>query len=62
MKLSKSLPSSSQQVAETVSGRKRISVSEGVLHLNELNKTIEQIDAQRDALISLHQHIRNRIS
>ena len=62
MKLSKSLPSSSLQVAETVSGRKRISVSEGVSHLNELNKTIEQIDAQRDALISLHQHIRNRIS
>ena len=50
------------QVAEMVSGRKRISVSEGVGHLAELNQVIERIDAQRDALISLHQHIRNRIS
>ncbi len=62
MRLSSRLPKSTHNVAETVSGRKRISVSEGVSHLAELNQVIEQLDKQRDALISLHQHIRNRIS
>ena len=62
MRLSRKLPESTHAVAEVVSGRKRISVSEGVAHLAELNQVIEQLDGQRDALISLHQHIRNRIS
>ena len=62
MRLSSRLPKSTHSVAEMVSGRKRISVSEGVSHLTELNQVIEQLDNQRDALISLHQHIRNRIS
>ncbi len=62
MRLSSRLPESTHNVAEIVSGRKRISVSEGVSHLAELNQVIEQLDKQRDALISLHQHIRNRIS
>ena len=62
MRLSRRLPKSTHNVAEIVSGRKRISVSEGVSHLAELNQVIEQLDKQRDALISLHQHIRNRIS
>jgi predicted transcriptional regulator len=62
MRLSSKLPESTHAVAEVVSGRKRISVSEGVAHLAELNQVIEQLDGQRDALISLHQHIRNRIS
>jgi predicted transcriptional regulator len=62
MRLSKTLPESSLKVAETVSGRKKISVGEGVSHLAELNNILEEMDAQRDAIISLHQHIRNRIS
>mgnify|MGYP001158457356 FL=1 len=62
MRLSRKLPKATHGVAEIVSGRKRISVSEGVAYLAELNQVIEQLDGQRDALISLHQHIRNRIS
>lgn len=62
MRLSRKLPETTHGVAEVVSGRKRISVSEGVAYLAELNQVIEQLDGQRDALISLHQHIRNRIS
>ena len=31
-------------------------------HLSELNQVIERLDSERDALNSLHQHIRNRIS
>jgi len=62
MRLSKSLPEHSIRVAETVSGRKKISVGEGVSHLAELSNILEDLDSQRDAIISLHQHIRNRIS
>jgi len=62
MRLSRSLPASTHSVAEMVSGRKKISVGEGISHLAELNQVIENLDSQRDALISLHQHIRNRIS
>ena len=62
MRLSSKLPEVTHPVAEMVSGRKRISVSEGVGHLAELNQVIERLDSERDALISLHQHIRNRIS
>ena len=62
MRLSSKLPEATHSVAEMVSGRKRISVSEGVGHLSELNRVIERLDNERDALISLHQHIRNRIS
>jgi predicted transcriptional regulator len=62
MRLSSKLPKVTHSVAEMVSGRKRISVSEGVGHLAELNQVIERLDSERDALISLHQHIRNRIS
>ena len=31
-------------------------------HIQHLNGVLEEIDAQRDAVIALHQHIRNRIS
>lgn len=62
MRLSSRLPPSSMSVVELVSGRKKIAVSEGVGHLSHLNEILEQIDQQRDAVIALHQHIRNRIS
>ncbi len=62
IRLSSKLPKVTHSVAEVVSGRRKISVSEGVGHLTELNQVIEQLDSERDALISLHQHIRNRIS
>ena len=62
MRLSNRLPSSTEQVVQSVSGRKKISVGEGMAHIQHLNSILEGIDAQRDAVIALHQHIRNRIS
>jgi predicted transcriptional regulator len=62
MRLSNRLPPASMAIVELVSGRKKIAVSEGVSHLSHLNEILEQIDQQRDAVIALHQHIRNRIS
>ena len=55
LRLSSKLPDLAQPIAERVSGRKKISVTEGVVHL-------EQLDRQRDALIALHQQIRGRVS
>lgn len=62
MRLSKRLPPASLSVVELVSGRKKIAVGEGVSHLSHLNDIVAQLDQQRDAVIALHQHIRNRIS
>ena len=62
MRLSSRLPAASLAVVEMVSGRKKIAVGEGIEHLSHLNETLEQLDQQRDAVIALHQHIRNRIS
>ena len=60
--MSPRLPEQSQPIAEVISGRKKISVTEGVVHLEQLNKHLEQLDRQRDALIALHQQIRGRVS
>ena len=62
MRLSSKLPEHAQSIAEVVSGRKKISVTEGVVHLEQLNEQLEQLDRQRDALIALHQQIRGRVS
>ena len=62
MRLSNRLPDTTEHVVKSVSGRKKISVGEGMAHIQHLNSVLEGIDAQRDAVIALHQHIRNRIS
>ena len=62
LRLSSKLPEQVQPIAERVSGRKKISVTEGVGHLEQLNEQLEQLDRQRDALIALHQQIRGRVS
>ena len=62
MRLSNRLPSATENVVQSVSGRKKISVGEGMAHIQQLNTILEEIDAQRDAIIALHQHVRNRVS
>lgn len=62
MRLSNRLPNATENVVQSVSGRKKISVGEGMAHIQHLNSILEDIDSQRDAVIALHQHIRNRIS
>jgi cysteinyl-tRNA synthetase len=49
-------------VAESLSGRKKIAVAEGLAHMRTLASILDDLDAQRDALISLHQHVRQRVS
>jgi len=62
MRLSGSLPEASVGIAEALSGRKKIAVAEGLAHMRSLANIMETLDAQRDALISLHQHILHRVS
>ena len=62
MRLSTSLPEASVPIAESLSGRKKIAVAEGLSHMRTLASVMEELDAQRDALISLHQHVRQRVS
>ena len=61
MRLSNRLPQSVIPIVDSVSGRKKIAVGEGMGYLGELNEAIESLDRQRDALIALHQQIRGRI-
>ena len=62
MRLSTNLPQASIPIAESLSGRKKIAVAEGLAHMRTLASVLEDLDAQRDALISLHQHVRQRVS
>ena len=62
MRLSTNLPKASVPIAESLSGRKKIAVAEGLAHMRTLASVLEELDAQRDALISLHQHVRQRVS
>ena len=62
MRLSSALPAASIPVADSLSGRKKIAVAEGLAHMRTLGTVLEDLDAQRDALISLHQHVRQRVS
>lgn len=58
MRLSGIVPTSVMPVAESISGRKRIPFGEAVGLLGELSQALDKLDSQRDALISLHQHIK----
>ena len=62
LKLSGKLRGDAIAIAEVVSGRKRISVGEGAHHLSSITQAIEKLDRERDALISLHQQIKHRVS
>ena len=62
MRLSTQLPTASIPVAEALGGRKKIAVAEGLAHLRSLSEVLDDLDAQRDAVIALHQHVRQRVS
>ena len=62
LKLSNKLSGEMVKVAEVVSGRKMIGVGEGAHHLSTISDAIERLDRERDALIALHQQIKQRVS
>ena len=62
LKLSNKLQGDMVNIAEVVSGRKMIGVGEGAHHLSAISEEIERLDRERDALIALHQQIKQRVS
>jgi len=62
MRISTALPPEILGLAEVVSGRRRIPLGEAMGHLSLLSAELDALDRQRDAVIALHQHIRNRVS
>ena len=62
IRLASKLPERTRAVAEALGGRRKIAVGEGLEHLRTLAEALDELDAQRDAIISLHQHVRQRVS
>ncbi len=62
MRLSGRLPEDCIRVAEAVSGRKKIPFGEGMVHLNDITQSLEDLDRKRDAMIALHQQVKHRIA
>lgn len=62
VRLASQLPEQTRRVAEALGGRRKIAVGEGLDHLKTLAEALDDLDAQRDAIISLHQHVRQRVS
>ena len=59
MRLSNSLPKEIVPYAEHVSGRRKIPFGEAIGLLGELHLALDKLDVQRDAIISLHQHVKH---
>ena len=62
VRLSSKVPDNAVNIAEYLGGRRKISLSEAMGIIGELNKTLENLDEQRDALIALHQQVKSRVS
>jgi len=62
MRLRQTLPKETRPLAESLSGRKRIGVDEALFLLGNLGDALDRLDAQRDALIALHQHVKHKAS
>ncbi len=62
VRLSSKLPDKAIPIAEKIAGRRKVSVPEAMELVSQLNETLEQLDAQRDALIALHQQVMSRVS
>ena len=61
-RLSNRLPEDALGVAERVGTRRRLPMAEALTMLSELNDELDRLDAERDALIALHQQIKQKAS
>ena len=51
-----------RSVAERIGTRRRLPMAEALGMLSELNDELDRLDAERDALIALHQQIKQKAS
>ncbi len=62
VRLSSHLPPSAKKIAREIGGRRKFDLAEALELVSQLNNSLEELDAQRDALIALHQQVMNRVS
>lgn len=62
VRLSSHLPPSAKRIAERIGGRRKFDLGEAMELVSQLNGSLESLDAQRDALIALHQQVMSRVS
>jgi len=62
VRLSQRLPENALTIAENIGTRRRLPMSEAVDMLADLNNQLDALDANRDALIALHQQIMQKVS
>ncbi len=61
-RLSNQLPEDVLDVADRVGSRRRLPMAEALSMLSELSEELDRLDAERDALIALHQQIKRKAS
>ncbi len=61
-RLSGKLPRQAVGIDERVGGRRKVTLSEAVELVDSLQSCIEELDAERDALLALHQQVMSRAS
>ena len=62
IRLASRLPDEVLNVADQLGTRRRLPMSEALGMLSELNDELDRLDAERDALIALHQQIKQKAS
>ena len=62
IRLSGKLPQDALSIVEKVGTRRNLPMAEAMGLLSELNNELDRLDAERDALIALHQQIKHKAS
>ena len=62
IRLSQRLPQDLDGVIERMGTRRRLPMVEAMSMLSEMDRTLERIDEQRDAVIALHQQVMQRVA
>jgi predicted transcriptional regulator len=62
IRLSSRLPEDALNIVEKVGTRRSLPMAEAMNLLSELNNELDRLDAERDALIALHQQIKHKAS
>ena len=59
---SKSMSDSAIKIANQISRRRKMSISEGAGYIAHIQGILDDLDAERDSLVALHQHVLKRVS
>ena len=60
--LSSNLPGDLDSVVDNIGTRRRLPLVEAMSMLSDMDKALERIDEQRDAIIALHQQVMQKVA